>query len=88
MEVKFSKPFEKDLKVIQEKKVILKIDEIVTQLNTASSLISIENIKKIRGHKNCYRVRIGDYRLGLMISGKEIWFARILHRKEIYRFFP
>ena len=88
MEVKFSKPFEKDFKTIQDRKVILKIDDIITSLANTSSLVSIENLKKIKGHKNCYRIRIGDYRLGLLVSGKEIWLARILHRREIYRYFP
>ena len=88
MEVKFAKPFEKDLRAIQDQKVILKVDEIITKLAAASSLVSIENIKKIKGHKNCYRIRIGDYRLGILVSGKEVWLARILQRKEIYRYFP
>lgn len=88
MEVKFSKPFEKDLKSINEKRLVLKVDEIITALTNANSLAGIENIKKIKGHKDCYRIRIGDYRLGLFLSGKTIWLARLMHRREIYRYFP
>ncbi len=88
MEIKFSKPFEKDLKTITEKRIALKVDEIISTLNKVNSLTSIENIKKIKGHKDCYRIRIGDCRLGLFISGKTVWFARLMHRKEIYRYFP
>jgi len=88
MEIKFSKPFEKDLKAIDEKRIVLKLDEILIALNNATPLASIENLKKIKGHKNCYRIRIGDYRLGLFVSGKTVWLARIMHRREIYRYFP
>jgi mRNA interferase RelE/StbE len=88
MEVKFSKPFEKDLKTIIEKRIVLKVDEIITTLNNTTSLTGIENLKKIKGHKNCYRIRIGDYRLGLFVSGKTVWLARLMHRREIYRYFP
>jgi mRNA interferase RelE/StbE len=35
-----------------------------------------------------YRVRIGDYRIGLELAGDELIFVRCLHRKEIYRYFP
>jgi mRNA interferase RelE/StbE len=88
MEVKFSKPFEKDLRARTEKRIVLKVDEIITALNNAPSLSGIENIKKIKGHKDCYRIRIGDYRLGLFVSGKTVWLARLMHRREIYRHFP
>jgi mRNA interferase RelE/StbE len=88
MEVKFSSTFEKDLRIITDKRIVLKVDEIITSLNNAVSLSVIENIKKIKGHKNCYRIRIGNYRLGLFVSGKTVWLARLMHRREIYRYFP
>ncbi|HMO61220.1 MAG TPA: hypothetical protein PKC39_01310 [Ferruginibacter sp.] len=47
------------------------MDEIITALTNANSLAGIENIKKIKGHKDCYQIRIGDYRLGLFLSGKK-----------------
>jgi mRNA interferase RelE/StbE len=88
MEVKFSSTFEKDLRIITDKRIVLKVDDIITSLNNAVSLSVIENIKKIKGHKNCYRIRIGNYRLGLFVSGKTVWLARLMHRREIYRYFP
>ncbi len=35
-----------------------------------------------------YRIRVGDYRIGVEVVGDEILFVRILHRKDIYRYFP
>ena len=88
MEVKFAKQFEKDLKAIAEKQVILKVDEIIRELQKVSSLQNLTGIKKLKGHKNCYRIRIGNYRLGLLEEGKTVWLARLMLRKDIYKYFP
>lgn len=47
-------------------------------------------LEKLRGYKEFYKMRFGDYRVGLKIDRKEkkIEFRRALHRKEIYRYFP
>ncbi len=71
-----------------EKLVVLKVEEIISELRKANSLVEIDGIKKLKGHKSCYRIRIGNYRLGLQLEGKAIWLARLMHRKEIYRYFP
>ena len=88
MEVKFTKTFEKDLKAIKDKEVILKVDEIIKCLRTSKVLSDIAGVKMLKGYRNCYRIRIGNYRLGLQLNGKVVWLARLMHRKEIYRYFP
>lgn len=88
MEVKFSKEFEKDLAKVADKKVVLKVEDIIGQLTADDTLENIRNLKPLKGHKNCYRIRIGSYRLGILLQGKIVWLARIMTRKDIYRFFP
>jgi mRNA interferase RelE/StbE len=88
MEVKFSRPFEKDLKAISEKQIILKVDEIINELRINNSLQNIAGIKKLKGHEGCYRIRIGNYRLGLKVEGKIVWLARLMLRRDIYKYFP
>lgn len=46
--------------------------------------------QKLVGHQNYYKIRVGDYRIGLHINSSEqlIEFRRVLHRREIYRRFP
>lgn len=46
--------------------------------------------QKLTGYQNYYKIRIGDYRLGLQINvdSQIIEFQRVLHRREIYRKFP
>lgn len=50
--------------------------------------MEIKNIKKMEKGDNYYRIRIGDFRLGLKIDQKEAIFIRLLNRKDIYKFFP
>ena len=47
-------------------------------------------VKKMVGHKTYYKIRVGDYRVGVQIErdSRSIKFMRVLHRKEIYRKFP
>jgi len=57
-------------------------------LQQAKSINEISNIKKLRGYKTAYRIRIGEYRVGLILEGNTIKLSRVMNRKEIYRYFP
>ncbi len=52
------------------------------------NISEIKNQKKIKGHKNAYRIRMGDYRLGIFIDNERITLSRVLHRKDVYHYFP
>ncbi len=67
-----------------DKKVAACIENILG----LKSITEIKNIKDLKGSDVHFRIRIGDYRIGLVIEKKEVHLVRILHRKEIYRFFP
>ena len=43
---------------------------------------------KLRGYKEYYRIRVGHYRIGFKQDGKQIIFMRVLHRKDVYKYFP
>ncbi len=46
--------------------------------------------QKLSGYQTFYRIRIGDYRIGIHINSDEqlVELQRVLHRREIYRKFP
>ncbi|MHC5736318.1 type II toxin-antitoxin system RelE family toxin [Nostoc sp.] len=48
----------------------------------------ITNIKKLQGYENAYHIRVSDYRIGIIFDGETVLFQRVLHRKDIYRYFP
>jgi mRNA interferase RelE/StbE len=45
---------------------------------------------KLEGADRCYRIRVGDYRIGLFIDPAEyrIEFLRVRHRSKVYRGWP
>ncbi len=46
-------------------------------------------MKRMTGYKHHYKVRFGDYRVGLFKKMmQDCNFLRVLNRKEIYKFFP
>ena len=88
MIVKIDASFEKDIKKIKDKLILLKLKGIIEFCLDVQQLSQIPNAKKMTGFKNYYRIKLGDFRIGIRIENDEIIFERILHRKEIYRFFP
>jgi mRNA interferase RelE/StbE len=88
MVVKFERTFLKDLENINDKKLGKSVKSIIEDLENAANLSEIKNLKKMKGHSAAFRIRIGDYRIGLFFLANQIELIRFLHRKEIYRKFP
>ncbi len=88
MTISIRKSFENDVRHIHDKKLLSSIERIITHIESANSLHLIANLKKLKGYKHYYRIRIGDYRIGLSIEQNEIVFVRFMHRKDIYKNFP
>ena len=88
MKVIFRKSFVRDLKRIEDQAVLARIAEAVEQVEAAANLQEVSNLKKMSGTEDCYRIRIGDYRVGVAVEGNLVEFVRCLHRRDLYRFFP
>lgn len=88
MDVLFLKQFSKDIGKITTQAVKIQIRKTIEQVEQAQTITQIENIKKLKGFKNAYRIKIGEYRIGIFITKSTVEFARIVHRKDIYRLFP
>jgi mRNA interferase RelE/StbE len=84
----FERQFYKDLKVITDKKTKKQLETILTNLETVPNLTNVNHLKKLKGHTTAYRIRIGEYRLCFFYENKTAIITRILHRKEVYRYFP
>ena len=88
MIVKIDKTFEKDTDKLQDKSLLVKIADSIENVQSANKLSDIKGIRKLRGFEKEYRIRIGDYRLGLIVDKQIVEFIRCLHRKDIYKYFP
>jgi len=88
MIVTFSKQFSKQLDWLNDQSMLQRISRAVQQVIAAKSAQEITNLKKLQGHSSAYRIRIGDYRIGLFIEGNAVLFAFLGHRRNIYNQFP
>lgn len=89
MIVEFDKSFEKSLNQISDQAIFKRLEKIIEKLENAKNITSVSNIKKLSGFKNYFRIRIGDYRLGIeKINDDTIRLIVVAHRKDIYKLFP
>ena len=89
MEVTYTKTFLKDLAKVFPSKTRNKIEKFVfEELPAMDSITSIGTVEQMTGFKNYYKVRFGDFRVGLKKNTNTIELLRVLNRKEIYKYFP
>ena len=89
MKTEYLPSFIKDLKKLKKTPIYPEIRKLAFQtIPDYQNIIECKNLKKIKGHKDAYRIRVGDYRLGIFIDNEIVTFSRVLHRKDVYRYFP
>lgn len=88
MKTEFTKSFEKDLRKLRNISLLQKIKEIIEEVENTDRLELLTNLKKLQHKGKYYRIRVEDYRIGLSVQDNTITFVRVLHRREIYRYFP
>ena len=65
MRVRFRSSFVRDLKKIRDPAILAAIKHAIEQIEQATSLSDIDQFRKLSGAAGYYRIRLGDYRLGL-----------------------
>ena len=68
----------------QDVRLLRHVEKVIRALESAASLGEVPQLK----HLQFFRIRVGDYRLGLRVEASQVDCVRILHRREIYRYFP
>jgi mRNA interferase RelE/StbE len=88
VKVEFRESFAKDLKGVKDKSLLKRAKELIEAIEQANSLVDTPNSKKLKGGGNYFRLRIGDYRIGITLENDTVIFVRFLNRKDIYKYFP
>jgi mRNA interferase RelE/StbE len=88
MKLEFRESFGKDIDKIKDKKIKSTCLELIEKLKELDTLTDLPNVKKLKGGKSYYRIRVGDYRIGIEYKNTAVIFRRILLRKDIYKYFP
>lgn len=88
MQIQYERKFFKDLATVSSKSR-LQIETFINQsFSDPDKIIKLGKLEKLKGYQHYYKIRIGDYRIGIKIENDIISFERVLHRKEIYKKFP
>ena len=88
MEVRADVRFDRDLKRIRNASLLSRVERVVEDLEAASTISEVNGMVRLTARGNFYRIRVGDYRVGLEVEGDLVTLLRFAHRSEIYRRFP
>ena len=87
--VEYTKRFLKELSELP-KEIRVQTEGIVFGELLTTNPFSLGYIEHMTGYPDKYKIRIGNYRIGITIEKQKnlIICQRIAHRKDIYRIFP
>lgn len=88
MKSTFTSSFLRDLRRLPEGSVRAQVRSVILAVESAPDIRSVPSLKKLSGVGPYFRIRVGEYRIGLRIEGDTATFIRVLPRREIYRYFP
>ncbi len=87
MEIIITKTFTKQYLRCQ-KNVQEDARKVITALENVNSVYDIKNLEKLAGFKFYYRIRIGQYRIGIKEQNPKVYVICIMERSQIYKSFP
>lgn len=89
MELEYRASFVRDLGRIRNADVRRRVHRAMEDLEAAASIADFPRAARVNSPAGrFYRIRIGNYRLGLALHDGACILVRCLHRRDIYRRFP
>jgi mRNA interferase RelE/StbE len=68
MKLLFEKRFLKDVEAITSATVKHQVESIIFEIEKETQITNVRSVKKMKGHKSAYRIRVGHFRLGLFLE--------------------
>jgi len=66
-----------------------RVNQKIAEIEAAASIRDVSNVRRMNTPSGIhYRVRIGDYRLGIIVEGQVAVLVAFGPRDDIYRRFP
>jgi mRNA interferase RelE/StbE len=75
MKVEFRKSFEKDLRKLRDPNTLIQIQAVIESIEQAENLSILTSVKKLEAEKSYYRIRVGDYRIGIIFDEDVVIFV-------------
>jgi mRNA interferase RelE/StbE len=88
MEIQLTRPFQKEVRSLSTP-IKMRVLAIIERVIEAESLADVPNLKTMEGAHNYFRIRLGDYRIGIFKRPDNvIEFQRVGTRGDFYNRFP
>lgn len=89
MNVLFDSKFSKKIDKIKNPDLAKRIFRAIQNIKKSEDISKIPNLKRLSGHANMFRYRIGDYRIGLeLVNENTLEFLDFDKRNDFYKSFP
>ena len=89
MKVESSSRFIRDIRRISAPALARRVNQKIAEIEAAASIRDVSNVRRLNTPRGMhYRVRIGDYRLGITLDGEVAILVAFGPRDDIYRTFP
>ena len=88
MNIDLKNSFSRDIKKITDPLLKEQIEQVILSVKKASKTSDISELKKLKGFKVFYRIKLGNYRIGVAIKNDTVIFAAFAHRKDFYQSYP
>lgn len=70
MQIEITRKFRKQVEACNDLGLRSKILSIIEAVSESDNMQDFPNLKKLTGFKNSFRIRKGDYRIGIVVDGK------------------
>lgn len=87
MEFEFDNSFLRDEKKAP-KQILIQLYDLLQVIESVKQVSHIPQIKKLKGHKQAYRIKLSGYRIGAYMENGKLILSRLLPRKDVYKKFP
>jgi len=88
MQVEITKKFQKQVDSCTDQSVRNKIANLIDKIYRTENIHDLSNLKKLKGSKNCFRIKFVQYRIGMIIENDLVILAAFDRRSDIYKYFP
>lgn len=85
MELRYEGQFKRDVSHCNSE-LADEIRKAIFNVKSAHKVSQIQNLVKLKKYKTHYRIKVAKhYRIGIIIRGNIVWFARFGHRNNFYK---
>lgn len=90
MKVGFKNSFLKAIQKTNNLELKEGVFKVIDSVENAQNFNEIQNLKKLKGYSVYFRIRVGNYRIGIKWDqeSQTVFFVTFDHRKNIYKKFP